>query len=82
MTLKCITKRVGELLFLEVDDVLQDVIAKRILNKVEGASGDLANKLRFLRTSGMIYTALQDAATMTVGPNCNAIGSDGIENEL
>ena len=58
MPLEGLTQRIGKAVFLEVNDVLKDVVAKRILHKGEGVGSDLADKLSLLKTSGMVDAAL------------------------
>ena len=82
MTFEDVTERVGEAGLLEVDNVLKDIVAERILNQMEGTVSDLADELGFLMASGVVYTALQHATAVTMGSNRNAIGANGIKNEL
>ena len=64
--MECVAERVGEAGLLEVDDILENVIAKGILDKMEGAVGDLADELGFLVTGCVIYATLQHATAMTM----------------
>ena len=82
LALEGVAKRVGEARFLEINNILKDVISKRILHQVKSTICDLAYELGFLDTSGMIDTALQNATTMTMSSDCNAIVANSIENEL
>lgn len=77
-----VAERVGEARFLKVNDILKNIIAKGILNKVEGAVSNLADELGFLVTGGMVYAALQHATAMTMGPNRHAVGADSVKDEL
>lgn len=77
-----IAERVSEARLLEVDNVLKDVVAEGILNKMEGAVGDLTDELGFLVTGGVIYATLQHATAMTMGSNGHAVGANSIKDEL
>jgi hypothetical protein len=80
--LKAIAEWIGESRLSEVDNVLQDVIPKRILYKGEGIGRNLADQLSFLMTRSMINTPLQNAAAMTMGSNHNTIISNTVKDEL
>ena len=67
--MKRVTQRIGEARLLKINDVLKDVVAKGVLNKMEGAISDLTDELGFLMTGGMVYAALQHATAMTMGTN-------------
>lgn len=77
-----VAERVSEARLLEVDNVLKDVVAKGILNEMEGAFSDLADELGFLVTGGVVYATLQHATAMTMGSNRHAVGTNGIKDEL
>ena len=82
LALEGIAEWVSEAGLLEVDNVLENVIAIRVLNKMEGAVSDLADKLGFLVTGGVVYATLQHTAAMTMGSDRYAVGANSIENEL
>ena len=67
---------------LEVDDVLKDVVAEGVLNKMESAVSDLADELGFLVTGSVVYTTLQHATAMTMGSNGHTVGAYSIKDEL
>lgn len=75
-------ERVSEARLLEVDDVLKDVVAKRILNKMKGAVSDLADEFGFLVAGGVVYTTLQHTTAMTMSSNGHAMGASSIKDEL
>lgn len=77
-----VAERVSEARLLEVDNVLKDVVAKGILNKMEGAVSDLADELSFLVAGGVIYTTLQHATAMTMSSDRHAVGANSIKDEL
>lgn len=70
------------MLFLKIHNILQDVVTEWILDKMEGAGGNLANELGFLWACGMVDTTLQDTTTMAMGANCNAVCSNGVKDKL
>jgi len=49
---------------------------------MKSTSSNLPDKLGFLKSSSMINTTLQNTAAMAMGSNRNAVGSNGIKNEL
>ena len=63
-------------------DVLNHIIPKGVLNEDEGVVGDLSYQTSLLLTGSMVNATLQDAATMTMGANSNAITPNGIVDEL
>lgn len=79
---KANAQRIGEARIIQVENVLHDVVAEGILDKVEAVRGDLANQLDLLEAIGMVNAALKDAAAMAVGANCDAVLTNGVEDEL
>lgn len=67
---------------VEIEDVLNDVVAERVLNERQGVVGDLGDELNTLRIGGVIDTPLQDATTVTVSSDLDAVSSNGVVNEL
>lgn len=53
-----------------------------VLHESKSVVRDLVDKLNALRLRCMVNAALQDAATMTVSCNLDAVGSDSIVDEL
>lgn len=53
-----------------------------VLDESESVVRDLVDKLDALGLRCVVNAALQDAATVTVGRNLNAVGSDSIVDEL
>lgn len=82
LALKSVAKRVCEAWLVKIQDVLNDVVAKWVLHKIEAVVGNLANQLHFLEAGSMINASLKDAATMTVSANSNAVFTNGIKDEL
>lgn len=77
-----VAERVSEARLLEIDNILKDVVAKGILNKMEGAVSDLADEIGFLVARGVVYTTLQHATAMTMSSNRHAISANSIKDEL
>jgi len=63
-------------------DVLDDVVAEGILNKLEGMGSDSLNELYLLKSGGVVNAPLENAAPVTVSSNRDAVLSNGVENEL
>lgn len=76
------TQRRREARIVEVENVLDDVVAERVLHQVEAISSDLANKLHLLEAGGMVDAALENAAAMTVRADGDAVLADSIKDEL
>jgi hypothetical protein len=72
----------GEGRLIEINDVLDDVIAEGILNENPGMFGNTRDEPVLLVAGSMINAALQDTATVTVGTNFNAVVANGIKDEL
>lgn len=81
-SLERIAQGICEWLLLEIDDILQNIIAERILNKLESAICDLTDELSFLRACGMVDATLKDTAAVAMSPNGNAICPNRVKNEL
>lgn len=79
---EAVAERIGEAWVVEIENVLDDIIAKRILHEMKAVCRDASNKLDLLEARSMINAALEDAAAMTVSPNNNAVLSDSIKDEL
>ena len=57
-TFKALAKRIGEGWLSNIDDVLQNIVAKRILDQREAIGDDLTDDLGFLVASCVIHAAL------------------------
>jgi len=75
-------QRLGKDGLIEIEDVLNNVVSKRILDQNIGIVGDLANQPSFLITGGMIDTALKNAAAVAVGSHINTVSSNSIKDKL
>jgi hypothetical protein len=67
---------------VEVQDVLDNIVAKGVLNQVEAVRRDLANEVDFLEARGMVDATLQDAAAMAVRADSDAMFTYSIKYEL
>lgn len=70
------------LLNAEVEDVLNNVISEGILDEGQGASSDLRDQLSLLCIGCIVNAALEDATSMTVRSNIDAVASDSIIYKL
>ena len=75
-------QRSSERGFIEIKDVLNDVIAEGILHEMETIGGDLANELNFLEARSVINAPLENAASVTVSTDSDAVRTNRIEDEL
>jgi hypothetical protein len=80
--LEAFTHGGGESGIVEIENVLDDVVAKGILNQVEAMGRDLTNKVDLLKTRRMIDAALKYTAAMAMGTNSDAVLAHSIEDEL
>ena len=58
------------------------IVAIWILDKRQGVVRDLADELHALRLGRVVDAALQDAAAVAMSRDLDAVGRDGIVNEL
>ena len=58
------------------------IVTVRILNEGECIVGDLVNELHALMIGRMVNATLQDAASVSVCGDFDAIGGDGVVDEL
>ena len=68
--------------FSQIQDILHDIIAKRILNQGKGVRGNLCNKMSLLLTRSVIDAALKNTAAVAVCTHDDAVSTDSIEDEL
>lgn len=81
-TLEHSNERLGEDRLVEIKDVLHDVVAEWVLHQNVGIVGDLSDQPSLLLTRGMIDTTLENAATVAMGADINAVSSDRVKDEL
>ena len=75
-------QRSSERGFVEIKDVLNDVITEGILHEMETVGSDLANELNLLEARSVINAPLENAASVTVSSDSDAMRTDRIEDEL
>ena len=75
-------KRLSERSLVEVNDVLNDIVAERVLNEGERVVGDFGDELDSLRFRSVIDTALENTATVTMSCDFDAVGGYGSVDEL
>jgi len=74
--------RITEAVIVEVQNVLNDVVTVRILDKGECVKCDLVNKLHALMIGSVVNTTLQDAAPVSVSGDFDTVGSNSVVDEL
>lgn len=72
----------GESGVIEVNDVLNHIVAKGVLHKASGVLRDLTNQPHLLVSRGMVNAALQNAATMAMSADIDTSVADCREDEL
>lgn len=68
--------------FAEVNDVLNNIVAERILDEGHSTLGNLLDQPGLLVTRGMVDAALKDTATVTMSADIDTMIADGVEDEL
>lgn len=79
---KAETERVSEGHIVQVENVLDNIVSKRVLDELEAVCSNLAYKLDLLKARGMVNAALKNTASVTVRTNGNTVFADSIEDEL
>jgi len=74
-------QRLGEARLSKIEDVLHHIVAKGILDKLVGIGDDMVYHLALLQPVRMVNASLQDAATMTVSADYDAVVADSLEDE-
>lgn len=59
-----------------------DVVSERVLNQSQCVEGDLGDKLHTLRIGSVVDASLEDATSVSVGSNLDAMSGNGVVNEL
>jgi len=77
-----LAERLTKLWLANVHDVLNNVVAKRILNQGVTVFGNRANNLCSLSARSVVDAALKNTASVTVSTNNDNMGTDSIDNEL
>lgn len=81
-TLELGNQRLGEDRLIQIEDILDNVIAKGVLDQRISIVRDLSDEPSLLISRGMINAALKDAAAMTVSAYINAVVANRIKDEL
>ena len=81
-TAEVLAERRGEAAFVEIEDVLDNIVAEGILDEVEGTPSDASNELGSLGTLGVVDAALQDTTTVSMSANNDTLGCNSIIDEL
>lgn len=66
----------------QIQDILYDVVTKRVLDEGKSVGGDLLDQVGFLLARSVVDTTLQHTTAMAVGTDFDAVLADGIINEL
>jgi hypothetical protein len=66
----------------KIQYILHDVVAEGVLHESQGVISYLSNQLRFLWFRRVVETALEDAASVFVTSDFQAMFCDGLENKL
>lgn len=75
-------QRLSEAGLIQINDVLNDIIAKGVLNEASSVLRDAVDESDLLITSSMINAALKDAATVAMSSDVDAVIADGLKDEL
>jgi hypothetical protein len=79
---EALTEWSGKLRLIEIEYVLDNVVAEGVLNKLEGRFGDSCNELSALNTLCVIDATLQDATAVAMSTDEDAGTGNSIVNEL
>ena len=82
LALEALTHGCCEGSIVEIQDVLNHVVAERILYKMETMGRNLANEVDLLEANSMVNAALKNTATMAMGANGDAVLAYSIKDEL
>lgn len=74
--------RLDEPVVVQIENILHDIVAERILDKRERVVGNLGDELDTLRLGSVVNAALKHAATVTVGGNFDTVRGDSVIDEL
>ena len=81
-TLELGNQRLSENRLIQVEDVLDHVVAKWVLDQRISVVGDLTDEPSLLVSRSVVNAALEDAAAVTVSADINAVVSHSIKDEL
>jgi hypothetical protein len=72
----------GESRVVQIENVLDNVVAKGVLDQVEAMCGDLAYEVDLLEARRMVNAALENATAVTMGADDDAVLTYSIKDEL
>lgn len=81
-TLKHGNDGLGKASLVEIDDVLNNVVSKWILHENSGVLSDARNEPVLLIARSVVDAALQDAASVAVSADFDAVVTDSVKDEL
>ena len=67
---------------VQIENVLNDIVSKWILNEVERVEDDFSDQLNTLSGASMVDRSLKDTTTVSMSSDFNEIGSNGIVDKL
>lgn len=79
---ECLHHGLGEGRLVQIDDILNNIVAEGILDEDSRVGGNALNEPELLVTRGMVNAALEDTAAVSVGADLDAMMADGVEDEL
>jgi hypothetical protein len=59
-----------------------DVVSEGVLYQSQRVEGDLGDELHTLRIGSVVDASLEDATSVSVGSNLDAMSGNGVVNEL
>ena len=74
--------RLSEGRLIKINDVLDNIIAKGVLDKDAGLLRDALDEPELLVTRCMVNAALENAAAMTMGTHIDTVATDSIKDKL
>ena len=73
---------IAEAVVVKVEDILNNIVAIRVLNERERVICNLLDKLHALVVACVVYATLQDPAAIILSSDLNAVLGDGVVDEL
>lgn len=82
LALETKAKRGREVGVVQIKNVLDNVVTKRILHKMEAVGGDLADEINLLEPRSVVDATLEDTTAVTVSSDNDTVLAYGVEDEL
>jgi hypothetical protein len=82
LTPKALAHGRSELGVVQIEDVLDDIVAEGVLDKIEAVRGNLANKVYLLIAGRMVDAALKNTAAVAMSTDNDAVFTHSIKDEL